>query len=209
MRSGEVIGAEALVRWRHPVRGLLPPGQFLPDIQDTVLEAVFGDWGIATALADCRRLRCSGIELPFSVNISARHLEILETSALQDLGLVSGIIDECHAIGVGFALDDFGTGYSSLTYLRRLPVDILKIDQSFVRGILDSREDIAVLKSILRLAEALGRDVIAEGVETAEHGRILLDLGCALGQGYSIAHPMPLEALPQWLRGWRPDPSWR
>lgn len=235
MRSGEIIGAEALVRWQHPGKGLLPPGHFLPDIQDTLLEPVFGDWVIATALADCRRLKREGFTLPFSVNISARHLEqadfisklrarilgcpedercrleleILETSALQDLELVSAIIGECHGMGVGFALDDFGTGYSSLTYLRRLPVDILKIDQSFVRGILESREDIAVLKSILNLAGALGRDVIAEGVETAEHGRVLLELGCQLGQGYSIAKPMPASQLPDWLRTWQPDPLWR
>ena len=235
MRTGEIIGAEALVRWQHPAKGLLPPGQFLPDIQDTLLEPLLGDWVIATALADCRRLRHAGFDLPFSVNVSARHLEqpeftrrlreqmlacpdgercrldleVLETSALQDLELVSAIIEECHGMDVGFALDDFGTGYSSLTYLRRLPVDILKIDQSFVRGILESREDIAVLKSILNLARALGRNVIAEGVETAEHGRILLELGCELGQGYSIAKPMPVSELPDWLREWRPDPLWR
>ena len=235
MRTGEVIGAEALVRWQHPAKGLLPPGHFLPDIEDTLLEPLFGDWVIATALADCRRLKREGFTLPFSVNVSARHLEqpdftyrlreqmqacgdddrcrleleILETSALQDLELVSAIIEECRGMDVGFALDDFGTGYSSLTYLRRLPVDLLKIDQSFVRGILESREDIAVLKSILNLAGALGRNVIAEGVETAEHGRILLELGCLLGQGYSIARPMPASQLSAWLRSWRPDPLWR
>ena len=234
MATGEIIGLEALARWNHPERGLLPPGAFLPDIQDTVLEIPFGEWVIDQALADCGRLRLHDLALTISVNISARHLEksdfvdhmrarlgncsckqrcqleleILETSALDDLDRVFEIIRECAEFGVSFSLDDFGTGYSSLTYLRKLPVQTLKIDQSFVRGITDRPEDVILLKGILDLARGLDRKVIAEGVETLEHGRILLEIGCLHGQGYAIARPMPFEALMQWVKTWHPDPSW-
>lgn len=234
MATGQIIGLEALARWNHPERGVLPPGSFLPDIQDTVLEIPFGDWVIDQALTDCGRLRLHDLTLLVSVNISARHLEkadfveslrarlkncscshrcqieleILETSALDDLDRVFEIIRECATFGVSFSLDDFGTGYSSLTYLRRLPVETLKIDQSFVRGITERPEDVILLKGILDLARGLDRKVIAEGVETLEHGRILLEIGCTQGQGYAIARPMPFLALLEWIKTWHPDPSW-
>ena len=234
MATGEVTGLEALARWNHPERGLLPPGAFLPDIQGTMLEIPFGDWVIDQALADCGRLRQYDVSLTISVNISARHLEkpdfvgqlrarlencsckhicrleleILETSALDDLDHVFEIIRECAEFGVSFSLDDFGTGYSSLTYLRKLPVQTLKIDQSFVRGITERPEDVILLKGILDLARGLERKVIAEGVETLEHGRILLEIGCTHGQGYAIARPLPFGALLEWMGTWHPDPSW-
>ena len=234
MATGEITGMEALARWNHPERGLLPPGAFLPDIQGSVLEVPFGEWVIEQALADCGRLRLNDLALTISVNISARHLEkkdfvehmrarlgncschqpcrleleILETSALDDLDRVFDIIRECTEFGVSFSLDDFGTGYSSLTYLRKLPVDTLKIDQSFVRGITERPEDVILLKGILDLARGLDRKVIAEGVETLEHGRILLELGCTHGQGYAIARPMPFKPLLEWMKTWHPDPSW-
>ena len=234
MATGEIIGLEALARWNHPERGLLPPGAFLPDIQGTVLEIPFGDWVIDQALVDCGRLRLHDLALTISVNISARHLEktdfveqlrarlgncsckqrcqleleILETSALDDLDHVFEIIRECAEFGVSFSLDDFGTGYSSLTYLRKLPVQTLKIDQSFVRSITERPEDVILLKGILDLARGLDRKVIAEGVETLEHGRILLEIGCTHGQGYAIARPMPFPALLEWMGTWHPDPSW-
>ncbi len=234
MATGEVTGLEALARWNHPERGLLPPGAFLPDIQGTMLEIPFGDWVIDQALADCGRLRQHDVSLTISVNISARHLEkpdfvgqlrarlencsckhicrleleILETSALDDLDHVFEIIRECAEFGVSFSLDDFGTGYSSLTYLRKLPVQTLKIDQSFVRGITERPEDVILLKGILDLARGLERKVIAEGVETLEHGRILLEIGCTHGQGYAIARPLPFGALLEWIGTWHPDPSW-
>ena len=111
--------------------------------------------------------------------------------------------------GVMFALDDFGTGYSSLTYLKRLRVALLKIDQSFVRDMLDDPDDLAILQGIIGLAAAFRRDVIAEGVETVAHGTALLKLGCALAQGYGIARPMPPEQLPAWVAAWQPDAAWR
>ena len=136
-------------------------------------------------------------------------LEILETSALQDVVHVAQLIETCRQMGVNFALDDFGTGYSSLTYLRRLRVALLKIDQSFVRGMLDDPEDKAILDGIIRLAGAFRCAVIAEGVETVAHGTLLLQMGCELAQGYGIARPMPAADLPAWAACWQPDAAWR
>ncbi len=111
-------------------------------------------------------------------------------------------------LGVSFAIDDFGTGYSSLTYLRRLPVDVLKIDSSFVLNMLHDPGDLVIVDGVVALAEAFGRSVVAEGVETVQHGLALLRLGCEVAQGYGIARPMPAEDLPSWVERWRPDPSW-
>lgn len=234
MRTGLIIGAEALIRWQHPERGLLAPATFLPMIADHPLAIEVGEWVLDTALGQIEHWKRAGLTLPVSVNIDAIHLsqtdfverlrqrlathpavaagdlelEVLETSALQDIAQVSSVILACHAIGVGFALDDFGTGYSSLTYLKRLPADLLKIDQSFVRDMLDDPDDLAILNGILGLASAFQRKSIAEGVETLEHGEILLQLGCQLAQGYAIARPMPAQDLPVWLATWRAPSSW-
>ena len=115
----------------------------------------------------------------------------------------------CKALGVRFALDDFGTGYSSLTYLKRLPADMIKIDQSFVRDMLDDTEDRAIVEGVVGLARVFLREVIAEGVETTAHGAQLLQLGCELAQGYGIARPMPAQALPGWVAAWRASPDWQ
>ena len=144
-----------------------------------------------------------------SFKAGALEMEVLETSALKDLERVSRIIDACRAIGVEFSLDDFGTGYSSLTYLKRLSVTWLKIDQSFVRNMLDDPEDLAILEGVLGLATAFRRKVIAEGVETNEHGEMLLQLGCESAQGYGIARPMPAADIPAWATNWRPSSAWR
>lgn len=135
-------------------------------------------------------------------------LEILETSALEDMGQVFQTITDCQALGVRFALDDFGTGYSSLTHLRHLPAEVIKIDQSFVRDMLDDANDLAIVKGVIGLASAFHREAIAEGVETIAHGTLLLELGCPLAQGYGIARPMPASDIPQWVATWRPDESW-
>jgi diguanylate cyclase (GGDEF)-like protein/PAS domain S-box-containing protein len=234
MRTGKVIGAEALIRWQHPERGLVLPGAFLPFIEDHPLSIELGEWVIETALTQIERWRGLGLDIPVSVNISAHQLqqatfverlltrlashhgikpgclelEILETSALQDVMRVSRVINACHDIGVNFALDDFGTGYSSLTYLKQLPADVLKIDQSFVRDMLDDPEDLVILEGVLSLASAFRRSSIAEGVENVEQGLMLLQLGCELAQGYAIARPMPADSFPDWLAAWRPDPRW-
>ncbi|MFU8837577.1 MAG: EAL domain-containing protein [Thiohalomonadaceae bacterium] len=234
MHSGVVIGAEALIRWQHPVKGLLPPSSFLPVIEDHPLSSEVGEWVIATALAQMSAWQTAGLTMPVSVNVGAHELhqtnfperlqtllaaqpdipasflelEVLETSALGDLASVSRLLERCRALGVGVALDDFGTGYSSLTYLKRLPAGVVKVDQSFVRDILEDAEDLAILDGVLGLASAFGRQVIAEGVETTEHGDMLLRVGCELAQGYGIARPMPADDLPSWVAAWRPEPHW-
>ena len=234
MRTGTVIGAEALIRWQHPEKGLLPPAVFLPVIEDHPLAVELGEWVIDSALTQMGIWRASGLNIPVSVNVGAcqlQHadfverlrlimathpnfkpgdleLEVLETSALNDLARVSQVIEDCRKIGVMFALDDFGTGYSSLTYLKRLPVTQLKIDQSFVRDMLGDPDDLAILDGVIGLAAAFRKQVIAEGVETPEHGEMLLRLGCELAQGYGIARPMPAHMLPDWTTDWQPDQAW-
>ncbi len=234
MRTGQVIGAEALIRWQHPEGGLLAPALFLPAIEDHPLAVAVGEWVIATALTQIEDWRKAGLNLPVSVNIGTRQLqqadfvdrlrailaahprvdpaclelEILETTALEDISQISRLIESCAEFGVSFALDDFGTGYSSLTYLKRLQVKMLKIDQSFVRDMLDDPDDLAILQGVISMAAAFKRQVIAEGVETVEHGSLLLQLGCDLAQGYGIARPMPASEMPGWVAAWQPEPEW-
>ena len=234
MKSGQVIGAEALIRWQHPEKGLLAPAAFLPVIEDHPLAVDVGEWVIDTALTQMQAWHAVGLDLPVSVNIGARQLqhgnfmerlqailgkhphvnpaslelEVLETSALEDMAQVSQVIEGCSRIGVTFALDDFGTGYSSLTYLKQLRVAMLKIDQSFVRDMLEDPDDLAILQGVIGLAVAFKREVIAEGVETVAHGTALLQLGCELAQGYGIARPMPAEQMPAWAATWQPDAAW-
>jgi len=234
MQTGNVIGAEALIRWQHPQRGLLSPSEFLPCIEDNLLSVNVGEWVISTALKQMEDWYSAGLEIPISVNVGALQLqqpdfvqrlkylleqfpriqpnnlelEILETNALGDIAQVSTVIRECQQLGIRFALDDFGTGYSSLTYLKRLPAELLKIDQSFVRDMLDDPDDLAIIQGVIGLAAAFKRTVIAEGVETIAHGEKLLSLGCTLAQGYGIARPMPASDIPAWVETWRPDQAW-
>lgn len=235
MRTGEVIGAEALIRWQHPQRGLLSPAEFLPFIENHPLAITVGEWVIDTALAQIEAWRADGLTVPVSVNIDAlqlqhpdfisslhtllsRHpgvnpgeleLEILETSALESYAEVSQVMTACQALGVGFALDDFGTGYSSLTHLKKLPAGRLKIDQSFVRDMLDEPDDLAILDGVLGLATAFRREVIAEGVETQAQGEMLIRMGCEWAQGYAIARPMPANEFPDWTSAWKTQPTWK
>ena len=214
--------------------GLLAPARFLPLIESHRLSVVVGEWVIRQALQQLANWQAAGLLVQISVNVSAMQLqqadfferlqllmaefptlpenslqlEILETSALQDIEKVSQLIAQCAEIGVSFALDDFGTGYSSLTYLKRLPIPFVKIDQSFVREVLVDRDNRFILDGILWIMRQLQRDVIAEGVETLEHGRSLMDLGCEMAQGYGIARPMPVDDLPAWLERWRIDAEW-
>jgi len=234
MRSGQVVGAEALIRWQHPEQGLLAPAKFLPIFEDQPLAIEVGEWVIESALTQLQVWQSQGLMLMISVNVGAHQLqqvnfvarlrellgrhpqvnparlviEILETSALHDMAYVSQVIDDCKQIGVRFSLDDFGTGYSSLTYLKRLRVKQLKIDQSFVRDMLSDPDDLAILRGIIGLAHAFECEVIAEGVETIAHGTLLLQLGCELAQGYGIARPMPAQDFPAWAASWRPDADW-
>ena len=236
MKTGIVMGVEALIRWQHPERGLLNPLEFLPVIENNPMIIEVGEWVISTALNQVSEWHKMAVNLPngISVNIAAvqlqqsdftqrltalleahpdvepcfLELEVLETSALDDVHHVSTTMNDCIALGVNFALDDFGTGYSSLTYFRRLPANLIKIDQSFVRDMLIDPDDLAIVEGVIGLAKSFRRDVIAEGVETIEHGTLLLRLGCNLAQGYGIARPMPASEIPEWVHYWKPDESW-
>ncbi len=235
MRHGVVFGAEALIRWQHPERHLVLPGEFMPAMENQDLATKLDLWVIDSALKQMQQWRKQGMQLQISVNISAKslqaddfvkqlniallrypsvnptnfELEILETEALNDMSLTSQIIQDCQKLGVQFALDDFGTGYSSLSYLKYLPAQTLKIDRSFVRDMLDDEEDLAIVKGVIGLADSFKRKVIAEGVETIEHGRILLNMGCHYAQGYGIAKPMPAHDIILWLETWQMPTEWK
>jgi len=235
MVTGDVYGAEALIRWLDPEKGLIPPLDFLPLIEESELDIKVGAWVINQAVQQLEMWIGLGISLELSINISPHHLlsnnfleqlesalnqhpsvdpcclqlEILESSALGDLNVINNIIKACqNTLGVNIALDDFGTGYSSLTHLRNLAANTIKIDQSFVRDVLDDPSDYAIIDGIIGLADAFDRDIIAEGVETTNHGLMLILMGCKKVQGYGIAKPMPASNFPQWLENYEPNEEW-
>ncbi len=235
MRTGQLQGVEALIRWRHPEQGLLPPGAFLPATEGYPVEQALGRWVLAEAACQVERWQAEGWPVPVSVNISGDHLlapafveeladllrrhpglppqslelEVLESTALEDVERASEVLTRCARLGVRAALDDFGTGYSSLTYLKTLPTHTLKIDQSFVRDMINDPDDLAILQGVLDLARVFRRLVVAEGVETETHGLMLLHLGCELGQGYGIARPMPAAEVLPWAQRWQPSDRWQ
>ena len=235
MRTGTVIGAEALIRWQHPEAGLLTPAQFLPVVEGTPLALEIGQWVMDSALQQVEEWNRRGLDLAVSVNVSAQQLqqpgfaaqlrrlleahpgvkphrfelELLENGALTEMAEVVALIEMCGKLGVAFSLDDFGTGYSSLSYLRKLPFDVLKIDRAFVHDMLDDPEDLTLLEGVLGLATAFRRRAVAEGVESVEHGVMLLRLGCEEGQGFGIARPMPASEMTAWARAWQPYAEWR
>lgn len=234
MKLGKVIGFEALVRWNHPERGVLQPEAFIPLIENHVLVEQLGDWAIGEALRQASTWHEAGIRTSVSVNVSprdlarpdfiacvethlARHpqlpsgvleLEILETTAIDDFAAIGRMIERCRALGVGAMMDDFGTGYASLTHLRELPVAGVKIDRTFVRGILHDAGDRAIVEGILMMATGLQLKVIAEGVESVAHGHALMTLGCTLAQGYGIAKPLAPEEVPNWIGSFEALPPW-
>jgi diguanylate cyclase (GGDEF)-like protein/PAS domain S-box-containing protein len=234
LKSGEVIGFEALIRWQHPERGLVPPGLFIPLLERHPLAIKLGNWVIETALAQLAQWQAQGIRTVVSVNIdgmqlhdpdfverlqgqlhqqptvspSQLELEILETGALEDMVHVSALIGRLQALGIECALDDFGTGYSSLTFLKHLAAHTIKIDQSFVRGMQDDAEHASIVYSVLGLAHNFDRRPLAEGVETEALGRMLIEFGCEYGQGYAIARPMPSAEVAHWLTHWHAPGSW-
>jgi diguanylate cyclase (GGDEF)-like protein/PAS domain S-box-containing protein len=235
MRTGEILGVEALIRWEHPEEGLIAPDAFLPFVENSPLSQQIGEWVIGCALAQAERWAASNLSLSISVNVGGWQLqqvdfverlkhqlacfpdvpkgtlmiEILETTALNNMDRISDTIAACGRLGVLFALDDFGTGYSSLTYLKRLPVSQLKIDKTFVQGMLDDSDNLSILLAITGLAKAFNREVIAEGVDSINHGARLLELGCDLAQGFCIARPMPADAVLEWAKSWRPAQRWQ
>ena len=235
LKSNQIIGMEALLRWQQPERGLLSPLDFLHLAEDSNLIVEIGNWVLHEALRQIGVWHEAGHDWVVSVNIAARQLqchdfvsnlksimaqhpgapanklelEILESSALADMEHVRGIILACQEMGISISLDDFGSGYASLAYLRHLPVNTLKIDQSFVRDMLDDEEDCALIDGILQMARVFKRQVIAEGMETAAHGALLLKLGCDTAQGNGIARAMPAAEVPAWAAQFKPDPGWQ
>jgi EAL domain-containing protein (putative c-di-GMP-specific phosphodiesterase class I) len=226
--SGAIVGVETLVRWQHPRHGLLPPTVFIPLAEETGRIVDIGRWVLDEACRQAARWRTERPEargLAVGVNVSARQLEqstliadirgALTSSGLDASALVLEItesvlarrgeemkiiLDEVTALGVRFALDDFGTGYSSLSLLQDIPVHILKIDRAFVQSIDRGPRQVACARAIVGLAEALGLDVVAEGIESAAHVAALRDLGCRLGQGFYFAAPVDSAELVAMIR---------
>ena len=226
MDSGEVRGVEALVRWRHPTRGLLGPMQFIPLAERTTLMRPLTLYVLEAALAQVRAWRDDGLDLSVAVNLSVpnlldtklpgdvrdlleRHevpphkliLEVTENVILADPARVIEVLTALKAVGVGLSLDDFGTGSSSLSYLKRLPLDELKIDKSFVMAMENSAPDEAIVRSTTELAQRLGLRVVAEGVETAEAFAQLVNAGCEEVQGYFLQRPIPAAEIAPWIAG--------
>ncbi|MBW8466566.1 bifunctional diguanylate cyclase/phosphodiesterase, partial [Acidovorax sp.] len=224
---GHITGAEALVRWRHPVHGMVSPAEFIPLAEESGLILPLGHWVMETALRQQARWRHEPhfARLSLAINVSARQflqedfvaqvlallqstgadpaqikLELTESLLLDNVDNVIATMRALKAHGLGFSLDDFGTGYSSLSYLKRLPLDQIKIDQGFVRDVLLDPSDAAIARSIIGLAGSLGLDVIAEGVETTEHHQFLLSHGCRAFQGYLFGRPLALEDFERQVR---------
>ena len=224
--NDSITGVEVLVRWEHPERGMTPPDKFIPIAEDTGLIIPLGEWVLQKAVEDITHMREAGISLKrVAVNLSARQLyhhetqdtlrklfatgnfgdellevEITESGIMQNPELAAENLIAMKSMGVGVAIDDFGTGYSSLAYLKRFPIDVLKIDRAFVRDITLNSDDASIVKAILALAKALNLHVIAEGIETREQYDYLKELGCDEGQGYMYARPMPLDDLLKFIR---------
>ncbi|MCK9395589.1 MAG: EAL domain-containing protein [Methylobacter sp.] len=233
-RQGKVISAEALVRWNHPILGILAPSEFIPVIEHDDLIIALGEWTIQEALRQLNEWREAGFNIQISVNISSRQLhnqeflhhlqeslagydveiikrleiEIVETAALENLLVSSEAIHRCRAMGVRVTLDDFGTGFSSLTHLKHLAADALKIDLSFVSGMLTNPGDKAILEGIIGLAASFRLQVIAEGAEFIDQILMLMKLGCDVMQGYGIARPMPGKKMLTWMAEFTADPMW-
>ncbi|GJJ03650.1 hypothetical protein RugamoR64_41880 [Duganella rhizosphaerae] len=233
--SGKIIGAEALVRWRHPVRGLVPPIEFIPLAEATGLVVQVGEWVLEAACAQAKLWKDAGLPpIRLAVNVSAREftstlpgrvqetltrygleptwleLEITESTLMNNIDRVIGIMDRITALGVTLSLDDFGTGYSSLSYLKRFPIDTLKIDRSFTIGIPGDANDCAIANTIISIAQQLKHKVIAEGVETVEQLAFLKNSGCDEVQGYLFSRPLEAEAFEQALReNWTPGQASR
>ena len=234
-RIGKVVGMEALLRWDHPLLGLMSPAEFLPLVESNDhLARRVGSWVLRQALRQVNEWHQAGRGTPVSINVFVQQLrdpqfpdllrellagypdlppgsltiEILENTALDDFASVIRLIHTGASLGVHFALDDFGTGFSSLTYLRRLPVNGLKIDQTFVRDMLRNPDDLAIVEGVIGLSTAFRHHVVAEGVESTDHALMLMEMGCHLVQGYGIARPMPGDTTLEWLKQFQPDPRW-
>jgi diguanylate cyclase len=225
LRTGDIQGVEALVRWQHPERGMIPPDEFIPPAQKTGVITPLTMFVLDEALRQCRTWALQGMELCVAVNLSTRNLldvhlpdtvgellarwevparllelEITESTILADPVRAMEILSRLDEMGIRLAIDDFGTGYSSLAYLKRLPVDELKIDKSFILGMEENENDAVIVRSTIDLGRNLGLRVVAEGVETAKAWNRLVSLGCDIAQGYYLSRPVPADQLTEWLR---------
>jgi diguanylate cyclase (GGDEF)-like protein len=226
--SGRITSVEALVRWQHPRHGLLGPDQFVPIAEQTGLIRPLAHWVLNAALRQCHRWRQEGVDLAVAVNLSMRNLhdpqivemigallkqwgvppvrlivEITESSLMADAARAMEVLTRLRSMGVGISIDDFGTGYSSLAYLKRLPVDELKIDKSFVQHMAADDNDAAIVRSTIGLAHDLGLRVVAEGIEDEATWALLAELGCDVAQGYFVSRPLPAAELGGWLQASR------
>lgn len=226
LSDGRITGLEALVRWVHPQHGVMPPDKFIPVAEESGLIVPLGEWVLRQAARDSVKMRNAGYVLSrLAINLSAQQLfhqdtldmlqelvgrrdlgtdsfeiEITESGIMQNPELAVTNLNVIREMGIGIAIDDFGTGYSSLAYLKRFPINILKIDRSFIHDITLDRDDTTIVKTILAMAQALNLRVIAEGVETEEQSNFLAEMGCVEGQGYLFARPMPCEDLISFFR---------
>ncbi|MCG3117882.1 MAG: EAL domain-containing protein [Candidatus Manganitrophus sp. SA1] len=234
IKTGRIIGVETLIRWQHPHFGLIPPDQFIMMAEQTGLIKPLTYWVLNAALCQCEQWRRQGLTIPVAVNLSARNLqdsqlpervsellqksgvepdqlalEITESIIMADPQRAMEILTDLSEMGIRLSIDDFGTGYSSLGYLKKLPVDEVKIDKSFVREMASNQDDIVIVRSTIDLAHNLGLEVVAEGVENQETLSRLAALGCDAAQGYFISRPVAAANLPRWLnetaclKGWR------
>lgn len=226
LRTSRVIGAEALLRWEHPVEGTVMPRRIIPVAEQLGMITSITDWVLVTALRQCRQWKFEGLDIPVSVNVSARsfqnprlldkikwalheadveggclEIEITEATLMQDIERASETLNRLNDMGITIAIDDFGTGYSSLSYLKILPIDTLKIDQSFITGIAFDRQDIAIIRTIIDLGHNMGFKVVAEGVENIRAWELLVSLGCDVAQGFHISHPLTQEHFTSLVMG--------
>jgi diguanylate cyclase (GGDEF)-like protein/PAS domain S-box-containing protein len=234
MTTGQVVGVESLVRWNHPDQGFLLPSAFIDVVEKSELIAPLGRFVMQEALSQQTRWKQGGLALPISVNIGAHHflsgsfhddlesalarhdgshpatieIEVTETEALRDLSHAQRVIEQCHGLDIMVSLDDFGTGQASLAVLQNLSVGEIKIDQGFVRGIAESQKKQAIASGLIAIGRIMQLKVVVEGIETEEEGLFMIRMGCELAQGYSIAKPMPAEAIPEWITLWKPFESW-
>ncbi|MGH2820097.1 MAG: putative bifunctional diguanylate cyclase/phosphodiesterase [Actinomycetota bacterium] len=224
LQTGEITGVEALVRWQHPVRGFVPPDEFVPLAEHTGLIKQLTARVLDEGLRQCREWLDQGLEIDIAVNLSMRNLldaqlpdevarllerwdvppqrltlEITESTIMADPARALTIVSRLSDIGVGLAIDDFGTGYSSLAHLKRLPVEEIKIDKSFVMNMHANEDDAVIVRSTIDLAHNLGRTVVAEGVENEDIMQVLRTLGCDTAQGYHLSRPVPPDTLSEWL----------
>ncbi len=228
LSTRKIVSLEALIRWRHPERGLIPPGDFIPAAEESGLILPIGDWGLSEA---CAQIKAWTREFPLRgsprvcVNLSARQfsregladhiqvlllqsgtssrllgLEMTESSLISNMGTALDVLGGLRTLGISLSMDDFGTGYSSLSYLHSFPFDVLKIDRSFVKRMTDGDQALQIVRTIVELARVLGMDVVAEGIETREQYRLLRHMGCRFGQGFLFARPMAAGDIAQLLK---------